>query len=369
MNLDFTDDQNMLRDEVRKFLTKEHPVGNARTVIEEKKTHDEAAWNGLVEMGVTGIMLPESCGGHGMGALELCVVAEEIGRQLATVPLSSTMYLAAQAFLLGSSEAQQKEWLPRVAEGQIGTVAAPLDGGLYSADNLPSFDGSALNGTVSTVADGGIAQFAVVMAKDSSGKAVLVAADLEENVEREAQATVDPSRNYAKLTFNGTAATALDNAADAVKVLEKVRDRAAILMAFEQLGAADSVLEISTEYAKERKAFGRTIGSYQGVKHKLVDIFTNNQMARSHCYYGAWALNSDAEELPLAAAGARISSTQALAYAAQESIQAHGGMGFTWEVDCQLFYKRARLQALALGSIHEWREYLADTLEANLKAA
>ena len=373
MNLDFTDVQHELRDAVRKFLANEHPVGQARENIDSGKAYSQAVWNGLAEMGVTALMLPESCGGHGMGALELCVVAEEIGRQNACVPLASSLYLAVQALLLGSSEAQQEEWLTPVSTGTIATLAAPLDGnaGDKILANVPTFDGKALSGKAALVVDGAIAQIAVVLAKDAAGKAVLVLAKLDgsNGVERRTLDCVDNSKPYAELTFANTAAVALDGGKDALEVLTQVRYRAAVLVAFEQLGGADMALEISAAYARERKAFGKPIGVYQGIKHKLADMFTANQLARAHCYYGAWALNSNAPELAKAAAGARVTASNAFTLAAQESIQTHGGMGFTWEVDCQLFYKRARQLGLMLGSVHEWREILARELEAEFQQA
>jgi acyl-CoA dehydrogenase len=324
-------------------------------------------------MGVTALMLPESCGGHGMGALELCVVAEEIGRQNACVPLASSLYLAAQAVLLGSSAAQQQEWLTPLSTGAIATLAAPLDGnaGEKILANAPTFDGKALNGKAALVVDGAIAQIAVVLAKDAAGKAVLVLAKLDEanGVARRTLDCVDNSKPYAELTFANTAAVALDGGKDALQVLTQVRYRAAVLVAFEQLGGADMALEISAAYARERKAFGKPIGVYQGIKHKLADMFTANQLARAHCYYGAWAINSNAPELAKAAAGARVTASNAFTLAAQESIQTHGGMGFTWEVDCQLFYKRARQLGLMLGSVHEWREILARELQAEFEQA
>ncbi len=370
MNLDFTDEQYELRDAVRKFLSNEHPVGQARDNIDGKKLYSQAVWKGLADMGVTALMLPESCGGHGMGALELCVVAEEIGRQNACVPLISSLYLATQAVLLGSTEAQQQAWLPKVAEGKIATLAAPLDSnaGDKLLAHVPTFDGQALSGTAALVTDGAIADLAVVLAKDKAGKAVLVLADLNDTVARRTLDCVDNSKPYAELTFKATPATAFDGGQDALQVLEQVRYRAAVLVAFEQLGGADMALEISAAYARERKAFGKPIGVYQGIKHKLADMFTANQLARAHCYYGAWALNSNAPELAKAAAGARVTASNAFTLAAQESIQTHGGMGFTWEVDCQLFYKRARQLGVMLGSVHEWREILARELQAEFEA-
>lgn len=376
MNFDFSDDQNVLRDEVRKFLLKESPVAAARRVIDEGASHAEAAWQGLGSLGVTTLMLPEPCGGIGLGALELCVVAEEVGRQLGALPLASTLYLATQAVLLGASVAQQQRWLPRVAEGTIATLAAPLDDKIDLAA-LPAFDGQGLSGSVQLVLDGGCAAFAVVLARDAAGQPVLVLADLAATVSRQSLKTIDPAKPFAALTFAATPAEVLDAVATGpatLALMGRVRQRAAVLLAFEQLGGADAALEMSAAYARERKAFGRTIGSYQGIKHKLADIYTANQLARAHCYYGAWALAADAAsaegapELALAAASARVSASEAYSLAAQENIQVHGGMGYTWELDCHLHYRRARQLAVQLGSAHAWRETIAAELEARLDA-
>lgn len=360
MNFDFSDDQKLLRDELRKFLVNESPLSEARRVMEQGLSHSTAVWSGLGGMAVNTLMLPESCGGHGLGALELCVVAEEAGRQLAPVPLASTLYLAVQALLLGAGEAQQLRWLPRVADGQIATLVAPLDGGVMAR---PRFDGKALHGSAPLVMDGEAAHFAVVLADGPDGRPLLVVAELGASVARRRLATIDPSRGFAALAFEATPAEVLDAVDDAEALLDTLRNRAAILLAFEQLGGADSALAMAAGYARERKAFGRAIGAYQGIKHKLADIYTRNEMARAHCYYGAWALSCDAPELALAAAGARIAATDAFGYAAQENIQTHGGMGYTWEMDCHLYYRRARQLAVALGSRHAWNERLVRELE------
>lgn len=372
MNFDFSDDQNTLREQVRKYLSKESPLTRAREVIEHQGTHAADVWQGLAGLGICALMLPESCGGIGLGAMELCVVAEEVGRQLSPVPLTSTLYLATQAVLLGASPAQQQRWLTPVAEGAIGTLAAPLDGEL-DLSALPRFDGGALHGRAALVADGQIAQWAVVLAVDHAGQPVLVATALASGVTRRRLATLDPSKPFAELRFEATPAEALDGGAEALALLQRLRNRAAVLLAFEQVGAADAALEMAAAYARERKAFGRPIGVNQGIKHKLADLYTEIQMARAHCYYGAWALTADAAqpqgvpELSAAAAAARISASQALTLMAQECLHTHGGMGYTWELDCHLFYRRARQQAVLLGNEHSWREQLAGQLEGWLK--
>jgi alkylation response protein AidB-like acyl-CoA dehydrogenase len=372
MNFDFSGDQAALREQLRKYLVKESPTGRARDVIDSGATHDAKVWQGLVRLGATALMLPDDCGGIGLGAMELCVVAEEVGRQLSPVPLASTLYLAVQAVLLGASHAQQRRWLPAVAEGACGTLAAPLDGET-DIGALPRFAGGRLHGVAPLVADGAIAQWAVVLAADAQGQPLWVLSALEQGLVRRPLATLDASKPFAAWTFDGTPAEALDAVADAQGLLRRVRDRAAVLLAFEQVGAADAALERAAAYARERKAFGRTIGSYQGIKHKLADLYVANQMARAHCYYGAWALAADvaqpggAPELPAAAAAARVSASRALSQAAQEGLHVHGGMGYTWELDCHLFYRRARQQAVLLGNEHAWRERLAAELEKRLE--
>ena len=293
MNFDFSDEQNLLRGEVRKYLAQQSPLSVARTVLEGSGTpYAAAVWQGLVDLGATSLMLPDDCGGSGLGALESCVVAEEVGRQLAAVPLASTLYLAVQAILLGASPEQRRRWLAPVAGGAIGAFAAPLDGVVDGAA-LPRFADGRLTGSVDLVADGMAAQWAVVLASGADDHPVWVASDLSAGLARRPLATLDMSKPVAAWTFEGTPAEALGTALDARVLLARVRNRAAVLLAFEQLGSAEAALEMAAAYARTRHAFGRTIGSYQGIKHKLVDLYNANQLARVHCYYGAWALAAD----------------------------------------------------------------------------
>lgn len=368
MNFDFSEDQHALREQVRKFMVGQSPVSAARQVMDQGLSHAQAVWDGLQTIGATALMLPEDCGGAGLDALELCVVAEEAGRQLAAVPLASTLYCVTQSLLLGASPAMQKTWLSRIAQGEIACMGAPLDPQSH-APTLPRFDGHSLTGTLPLVADGGSAAFAVVLACAHDGTPVWVVADLGPQVQRSALHTLDPSKPYCRLEFAQAPAYALDAGVHWESLLVRVRQRAAILLAFEQLGGADAALEMAAHYARERKAFGRAIGSYQGIKHKLADMYTANQLARVHCYYGAWALDADARSgadgdsaLGIAAAAARVSATQAYSLAAQENLQTHGGMGYTWDSDCHLHYRRARHHALVLGSVHHWREQLSSHL-------
>jgi alkylation response protein AidB-like acyl-CoA dehydrogenase len=182
-------------------------------------------------------------------------------------------------------------------------------------------------------------------------------------VTRKSVKTLEPTRSHAELSFDKAPAQRLGDAGQGGLLHESILDRAAILLAFEQLGGATRCLEMATEYAKERHAFGRPIGGNQAIKHKLADMYVKNEVARSNCYYGAWALSTDAAELPEAAAASRLAASEAFWFASKENIQTHGGMGFTWEVDCHLFYRRAKLLAVQAGAPSIWKEKLVRALE------
>jgi alkylation response protein AidB-like acyl-CoA dehydrogenase len=173
---------------------------------------------------------------------------------------------------------------------------------------------------------------------------------------------------HGRITFNGAAAEPLGAPGEGLALVHRLFERAAILFAFEQVGGAQASLDMAKAYALERYAFGRPIGSFQAIKHKLVDVYVATELARSNAYYGAWALSKDAPELPVAAAAARVSASEAFYLAAKENIQTHGGMGFTWEFDCHLYYRRAKLLSLTLGSTREWKDRLVTLLEARNEA-
>ncbi len=370
MNFDFSDDQKLLKDQARKFLAEKCPPKAVRAVLEGEQGHDRALWRAIAEMGWLGTVIPEAYGGLGLGYLELCVVAEELGRVLAPVPFSSTVYLFAEALLAAGSEEQKSRLLPKVAEGAlIGTFARAEGPGAVTPKSIrTSFRSGKLSGTKTAVPDGMDADFAVVLARtsDEPGERALglVLVDLKSaGVTRRAQDSIDPSRKHAEMTFADAPAELIGKPGEGWALASRVLDRAAIMTAFEQVGAADACLAMAKEYALNRYAFGRPIASYQAIKHKLADMYVNNELARSNAYYGAWALSTDAPELPLAAAAARVCATQAFDYAAKENIQTHGGVGFTWEFDCHLYYKRSRELALSLGPQRMWKDRLVSALE------
>jgi alkylation response protein AidB-like acyl-CoA dehydrogenase len=279
------------------------------------------------------------------------------------------VYLAAEAILLAGSEAQKQKWLPVIASGEaLGTLALFEGKGNPSPQGIKlSAVGGSLNGVKKPVPDGAIADFAIVAARTgSSGRETDISLFLVDmkagGVEAKALTNVDPSRGQAELSFKNCKAEPLGAANQGWDILSQVLDRAAVLMAFEQVGGADRALEMGRDYALDRIAFGRPIGSFQAVKHMLADMYVSATLARSNCYNGAWALSTNASELPEAAAAARISATQAFQHCSKNNIQVHGGMGFTWEFDCHMYYRRANATALGLGSLSYWEDQLIDRM-------
>jgi alkylation response protein AidB-like acyl-CoA dehydrogenase len=366
MNFDFSDDQKFLKSEARKFLEANCPTSRVRKVLDEDATaYDQALWTAVAGQGWLGAAIPEAFGGLGLGHLELCAIAEELGRAVAPVPFASTVYFLAEAVLLAGDERQKAEILPRIAAGEvIGALATSEGPGVVGPGAVQaSVTGGKLSGVKLPVTDGDIADLCLVLAKEN-GQAGLFLVDLnDEGVTRTAIRTLDPTRDAARLAFDGAPAQRLGGAGEGFDLLEQLLDRAAVLLAFEQCGGADRCLEMAKAYALERYAFGRVIGSYQAIKHKLADMYVKNELARSNAYYGAWALNTAAPELPVAASAARIAASEAFWFASKENIQTHGGIGFTWEMDCHLYYRRSRQLSLVAGAPRVWKERLVSHLE------
>jgi alkylation response protein AidB-like acyl-CoA dehydrogenase len=365
MNFDYSDDQKFLKNEARKFLEANCPTTQVRKVLDDEATaYDAALWKAVAAQGWLGAAIPEAHGGLGLGHIELCAIAEELGRVVAPIPFASTVYLLAEAVMLAGSEAQKAQLLPKIAAGEvIGCLATSEGPGLLTASGVQAqVSGGKLSGTKLPVTDGDIATHAVVLARDGGGTSLFLV-DLGAGVTREALKTLDPTRDAAKLVFDGAAAERLGAAGEGFALLEQLLDRAAVLLAFEQCGGADRCLEMAKAYALERYAFGRVIASYQAIKHKLADIYVKNELARSNAYYGAWALNTNAPELPVAASAARIAASEAFWFASKENIQTHGGIGFTWEVDAHLYYRRSRQLSLVAGAPRVWKERLVSQLE------
>lgn len=366
MDFDFSDDQKFLKTEARKFLEARCPVAAVRVVLDDpKKAYDAALWNAVAAQGWMGAAIPEAQGGLGLGGVELCAIAEELGRALAPIPFASTVYFVAEALKLAGTDAQKARWLPRIAAGEVigcfATVERP--GALIEGSVQARVEVGRLTGTKIPVTDGDVADLAVVLAKEAENPALFLVELGAGGVRRQTLQTLDPTRGAARLDFAAAPAERLGEPGEGMALAEAVLDRAAVLLAFEQVGGADRALEDARQYALERFAFGRPIGSYQAIKHKLADIYIKNELARSNAYYGAWALDDGAAELPVAAAAARVSASEAFWFAAKENLQTHGGMGFTWAVDCHLYYRRAQQLGLVAGGAKAWKERLVSQLE------
>lgn len=365
MNLDFSDDQKYLQEEARKFFDKEGGLGNARKVMDESQDADRELWNKIVELGWTAIRVPEAYDGLGLGHLELCVVAEELGRSLAPVPFSSSVYFFTEALIKYGNEDMKAELLPKLVSGEVvGTYGIAEDSHQATEANLQVIaSGDKLNGTKIAVPDAGMATHMIVVTKSNSGTELRLVNLADPSVTITPQKNIDTSRAFFKVDFKDTPSNLLGQSGQGWGYIQHLLDQAAVLFAFEQVGGSQAALDMAKAYSLERFAFGRQIGSYQAIKHKLADMYIAITLAKSNCYYGAWALSSESAELPLASATARVSATKAFQLCSKENIQTHGGNGFTWEYDCHLFYKRSKVLSVLLGSEATWKEKLVTSLE------
>ena len=376
MDFEFSEDQKAIQAQVRTVLSEQSTPDHVRTILDSEQPFHAGLWQQVTELGWTATRIPEQYGGLGWGYLELAVIAEELGRSLAPIPFSSSVYLATEAILLAGSAEQKQRYLPALANGElIGCLAmteqqGPFDSACISA----AVSDGKLSGTKIPVADGDVADFAVVAASDSQGCSLYIVDLTDNNVASQSLKTIDPTRSHARLDFQGADAQALGTPGEGQVLLDQLLDIAAVLFAFEQVGGAQAALDMGIDYTKSRFAFGRQVASFQAIKHKFADMFTALELARSNAYYGAWALSCREDnlvpaELPLAAATARVSATDAYYLCAKENVQAHGGMGFTWEFNCHLYYRRAQLLSLNLGGQTRWKNLLVDRLVASDVAA
>ncbi len=366
MDFDFSDEQKSLKDEARRYLSARCTSAVTRRVLDDdKRPFDRELWEDVAAMGWLGAAIPEEYGGAGLGQVELCALAEELGRVIAPIPFASTVYVFAEAIMKFGNEEQKKRLLPGIVTGAvIGCLSTAAGPGVTSAAAVATaIQDGRLEGVNIPVTDGDVATHAIVLAGGDLGPSLCLVDLAAAGVTREPLRSLDPSRSIARLEFEDCPCELIGREGGGAAMLSHILDRAAALFAFEQVGGADRCLEMARGYALERYAFGRVIASYQAIKHKLADIYVKNEIARSCAYYAAWALDTDAGELPEAAAAARIAGSNAYDFAAKENLQTHGGMGFTWEVDCHLHLRRARQLALALGGPPFWRERLVRRLE------
>lgn len=365
MNVDYEDDVRTLMEHARRLLADRAVIGVTRKLLEGSGEDAAGAlWRELAEQSWCGVTVDPEHGGLGMASEALCGLAEELGRVVAPVPFSASLGGFASAVSRHGSAAQQAHYLPGLAAGERVGVLALSDaaGAPFAHEPQVRMADGRLTGTVLPVNDGLWADYALVLAIAENG-ATLAIADLNApGVTREPVATLDPSRRAARIVFAGAPAEALGATGEGTPLAIDVIERLAVPLAFEAIGGADACLEMARDYVKQRYAFGRPVGGYQAVKHKLADIYVQNEMARSTAYLAAWAADNDPAGFPAAAATARIAASEAYWFAAREAIQLHGGIGFTWEMDCHLHYRRALDLRTAIGAPDWWRDRLAQHL-------
>jgi alkylation response protein AidB-like acyl-CoA dehydrogenase len=379
LNFGFSEEQELLRGQARDFLDRECAATRVRELMATERGYDDAMYARMADLGWTAIPFAESYGGLGLGLVDMTVVLEEMGRHVAPAPLQSSVALAGMTLVAGGSEAQRTARLPGICDGsQRATVALVEDSGRWDAGGvrLPavrSGDAYVLRGEKLFVSDAHVADWMIVATRTSGdgsdgdgGVTLLVVDGNAPGVRLRPLATMDQTRRLFSVVFDD-----VEVPVDAVvgepdrgwTTLSRGLDRAVVAISAELCGTAQRVLEMSVEYAKTRQQFGRPIGAYQAVSHKCADMLVQVESAKSLTYYAAWAVDNDAEDAPLAASMAKAYASDAARNVAGNGIQVHGGIGFTWEHDMHLYFKRAKWGETMLGDATYHRERVARLLE------
>lgn len=377
MNFAFSDEQEELKKSARRFCEEQYSSETVRRIMETDSGVDEELWIRMAqELGWQAMIIPEEYGGAGFGYIELIVLMEEMGRAVVAAPFFSTVCLAANTFLVAGTEEQKQEFLPGIADGtRIATLALTEESGRWDADGVTatySKNGGdyTLNGKKMYVVDGHTANTIIVAARadGSSGEdgvSLFVVDSESPGLSRRALQTMDQTRKQAEVSLDGVnvaASAVVGEEGNAWPAITKVMDLASVALAAEQVGGAQMCLDMSVDYAKVRVQFGRPIGSFQAIKHKCADMLVEVESARSAAYYAGWAAREDNEELPVTAPLAKAYCSEAFFHCAAENIQIHGGIGFTWEHDAHLYFKRAKSSELMLGDPSYHRELLAQRI-------
>jgi len=375
MQFAFTDEQEQFRAVVRKFLADKSPTTEVRRLMATEAGFDPAVWRQLADdLALTGIHIPESFGGSGFGPVELGIAMEEQGRALLCAPFFSSCVLAAGAIGNGGTEEQKAALLPDIASGRVRAALAVTEpNGRWDAAGVGTTAKKSgrswlLNGVKSFVVDGNTADSLVVVAREAGvvgevGLSLFVVAASGVGVARNALATMDATRKQAKVAFVDAPAELLGSAGAGAAALARTLDHAAIALANEMVGGAQQLLESAVAYAQMRVQFGRPIGSFQAIKHKCADMLLEVELAKSAAYYAAQAAAEDDPQTPALASLAKASAAEAYMRAAANCIQIHGGIGFTWENDTHLWFKRAKSSEVLLGDPNYHRERMLQKME------
>lgn len=368
----FSEEQEELRSSVRRFFADKSPESEVRRLMATDEGFDPGVWRQMGgQLGLQALGVPQAYGGMGCSLVEQAIVLEEMGRALVCVPYLGSAVLAVAALVASGDRRAMERWLPGVASGEtIATLAIAEDAGRWDLGSIslaamPEGDGWRLDGTKSFVLDGCAAGLVLVVARTPGG-AGLFAVDITDGdvpgLSRTPLQTMDQTRKLARLELAATPASLIGELGASGPALSTALDHAAVALAAEQVGGAQHCLDSAVDYAKTRVQFGRPIGSFQAVKHKCADLLVEVESARSAAYYGAWAATESPGELPVVARLAKSYCSEAYLHAASENIQIHGGVGFTWEHDAHLYFKRATASSLLFGDPAFHRDQLAELI-------
>jgi alkylation response protein AidB-like acyl-CoA dehydrogenase len=376
MDFGFNEDQELLRATARKFLENECTSEFVRARMAEPEGFTPDFWRKLAEQGWLGLVYPEAYGGAGLGFVDLTVLMEEMGRAVMPGPFFSTL-LGGLAILETGSDAQKKEWLTKLADGQARVTLAwtepnaRWDAAGVTTTAKPAGNGFSLSGTKLFVPDAHIADALVVVARTGEGRnpeegvSLFLVPKSAKGVTVTLLPTMDQTRKLCEVKLEDVAVPAgslLGQKDGGWAPLARVLERATVALCAEMCGGAQRVLDMTTEYAKIRIAFGKPIGAYQGVKHKAADMLVDVENAKSLTYYAAWAVDENVPEAPLAASMAKAYTSDAFRKVAGAGIQLHGGIGFTWEHDLHLYFKRAKSSEFTFGDATYHREKVAQLI-------
>lgn len=360
----FTEEQGQLRAAVRAFCADHIGESAVREWMASDPPFDSKVWVRLgTELGVLGMAVPESAGGAGGTLIDQAVAVEELGAALACGPLFGTVYLAIPALVASSDPGDLLDALvegTRTAAFAVPEDAATFDPSAVTVDAVRAGDGWTLNGSVERVVDAGAAEVLLVAATGPDGVGLYAVDANDEGVQRVSLTTLDLTRPQASVTLTDAPARLVSGPEEAERVVTHALQVGAALLAVEQVGAAQHLLHLTVDYAKNRLQFGRPIGSFQAVKHRLADDLVAVEHARSTAYHAVWALTDGSDDPALAVAIAQATSSAAFVRVATDTIQVHGGIGFTWEHQAHLYYKRAYTDAALLGSAEAHRSRVAE---------
>jgi len=353
MEFGLNESQEILRDSARRFFAGECPMSEVRRLMETDTAYDVALWSKLAEQGYTGIIFDEDHGGVGLGKVELILLMEEAGRALLPGPFFSTVVLAGSLLNSVATADQKKKYLAPICRGEARATVAILE-------NKASWDlndiqmaavGGKLSGEKLFVSDVAVADWILVLARNG----VFVVEKGSPGLTVSAMASMDLTRKLYTVAFHNTPAERLGDLAAAGSAI----DIATTAIVAEMVGGMQRTLDLSVEYAKTRKQFGKVIGSFQAVQHQCADMYLETESSRSAAYYAAWALQENAADARAAVSIAKIYASDAGRTVGNRGIQIHGGMGFTWENDLHLYYRRAKASETAFGDATFHRERLA----------